>query len=74
MSAVLYRTRIKYEERGYRFILMECGHIAQNLYLISEAMKLKCCSIGGFVDEKFNNLLDLQGQSEKTMYLVAIGN
>jgi len=74
LSAVLDRTRIKYEERGCRFILMECGHIAQNLYLISEAMKLKCCSIGGFVDEKFNNLLDLQGQSEKTMYLVTIGN
>jgi len=53
--------------------LMECGHIAQNLYLISEAMRLKCCAIGGFVDEEFNKLLDIQGQSEKTMYLMAIG-
>ena len=54
-------------------ILMECGHIAQNLYLISEAMRLKCCAIGGFVDEEFNKLLYIQGQSEKTMYLMAIG-
>lgn len=73
LSAVLERTRIKYEERGYRFILMECGHIAQNIYLISEAMNLKCCAIGGFIDEEFNKLLDLQGQSEKTMYLLSIG-
>ena len=61
LSAVLDRTRIKYEERGYRFILMECGHVAQNLYLISEAMRLKCCAIGGFVDEEFNKLLDIHG-------------
>lgn len=74
LTGILDRTRIKYGDRGLRYIYMECGHITQNLYLISEALNLSCCSIGGFVDNEINKLLDIQFSSEKTLYLVAIGN
>ncbi len=74
LTGVLDRTRVKYEDRGLRYIYMECGHITQNLYLISEALNLSCCSIGGFVDDKINKLLDLQYSSEKILYLIAVGN
>lgn len=74
LSGVLDRTRIKYQDRGLRYVFMECGHLSQNLYLISEALNLSCCAIGGFVDGKLDKLLDIQSSSEKILYLVAIGN
>lgn len=73
ISAILDRTRVKYGDRGYRFVLLDAGHLAQNVYLVSEALKLQCCSIGGFIDDELNKLLDLEGTSEKVIYLIALG-
>ena len=73
ITAVLDRSRIKYGERGYRFALIEAGHLGQNFYLVSNSLGLKCCAIGGFVDEAFNKLLDLEGQNEKVFYILAFG-
>lgn len=73
MSAVFGRTKIKYGKRGYRYVLMEAGHLAQNLYLVSEALKLGCCAIGGFLDDEMNKLLDIDGKKESVVYLCGIG-
>ena len=73
ISAVFGRTKIKYGERGYRYILMEAGHLAQNLYLVSEALNLGCCAIGGFLDDEINKLLDIDGKKESVIYLCGIG-
>lgn len=73
ISAVLDRTRIKYGDRGYRFPFIESGHMSQNFYLVSQALGLGCCTIGGFIDNEINDLLDFADTSEKTIYLTAIG-
>lgn len=73
VTAVFERTRIKYEDRGYRFILLEAGHLGQNLYLVSTALKIKCCACGGFIDQDLNSFLDLEGQNEKAIYTFAFG-
>lgn len=73
ISAVFGRTKIKYSERGYRYALMESGHLAQNLYLVSEALNLGCCAIGGFLDDEINKLLDIDGKKESVIYLCGIG-
>ncbi len=73
INAVFPRTIIKYKERGWRYILFEAGHIAQNICLISESLKLKSCAIGGFLDEKISKLLDINSKSELPLYLIAIG-
>ncbi len=73
ISAVFDRTRIKYGDRGYRFPFIEAGHLAQNCYLVSESLKLNCCTIGGFIDDDINNLLDFADSSEKTIYIISIG-
>lgn len=73
ISAIFDRTRVKYGERGYRFIFLDAGHLAQNLYLVATALGFGCCAIGGFTDDEFNRLLDLQGQNESVIYLTAIG-
>jgi SagB-type dehydrogenase family enzyme len=73
ISAVFERTETKYGERGYRYVLFEAGHLMQNIYLISTALGLECCSIGGFSDNQLNDLLGLDGNVESTLYIAAIG-
>ncbi len=64
----------KYLERGYRFALMEAGHLAQNINLVAAAKELACLNIGGFCDDQINQFLDLTGLVEATLYIIAIGH
>lgn len=50
------------------------GHLAQNIYLISNSLTLKTCAIGGFVDNKINKIVDLDGEEEGVLYLLAVGS
>lgn len=74
LTSVFWRTQQKYGERGYRYAMLEAGHIGQNLYLLSETLGLKCCGLGGTRDEKIERLLlDIDGVTESIMYGLAIG-
>ncbi len=73
MTAVFWRNQNKYGERGYRYILLEAGHIGQNIYLVSEALGLKCCALGGTRDENLEQLIDIDGVTESVVYGFAIG-
>lgn len=73
LSAVLPRSSFKYGQRAYRFVLLEAGHIAQNLLLAAEAYGLGALPIGGFFDDDLNRFLNLDGCQEFVVYLVLIG-
>ncbi len=73
ITGVFNRTEVKYGNRGQRHILTEYGHLAPNFYLLAEAMHLGCCSIGGFVDDGINRLLDLDFEDEGVIGVIAIG-
>jgi len=73
ITAIFKRTIIKYGDRGYRYILIEAGHLAQNIYLLSSALELSCCAIGGFLDDKLNQLIDIDGLNESLIYVLAVG-
>lgn len=69
----LKKIRPKYKERGYRYLLIEAGHICQNIYLTATALNLGAVSIGGFLDDQLNSLLGLDGLNDFVIYLVAVG-
>jgi len=73
MTAIFARNQIKYGERGYRHILLEAGHIGQNLYLISTALGLGCCALSGISDIEFEKLLEIDGVTESVVYGLTIG-
>jgi len=73
LSAIFQRTRWKYRERTYRYVLLEAGHIGQNLYLAATAMGLGACAVGAFLDDELNHLLGLDGEEEAALYLIAVG-
>jgi SagB-type dehydrogenase family enzyme len=74
ISAVFGRSKIKYGERGYRFVLLEAGHVAQNLVLAATGLSLGSCPIGGFVDDYINELIDVDGLDEAALYMVVVGS
>lgn len=73
ITAVFKRSTYKYQDRGYRYIYLEAGHLGQNIYLCSEALGLSCCAVGGFLDKKLNKLLNIDGIEEASIYALAIG-
>jgi SagB-type dehydrogenase family enzyme len=73
LTAVFYRNQMKYGERGYRYALLEAGHIGQNLYLASGALGLQCCAMGGTQDEEVEAFLGIDGVSESVVYAIVIG-
>lgn len=74
ITAIFDRTEGKYKNRGYRHIMAEYGHMAQNIYLLASALNSGCCSIGGFNDDGLNEILDINGIDESVVGVVAIGN
>ncbi|MDP2585843.1 MAG: SagB/ThcOx family dehydrogenase [Candidatus Levybacteria bacterium] len=72
-TAVFGRNQVKYGDRGYRFILNEAGHLAQNIYLIASALGLGCCALGGYIDSSINDLLDIDGINESAIYATVVG-
>jgi SagB-type dehydrogenase family enzyme len=73
LSAIFQRTRWKYRERTYRYVLLEAGHIGQNLYLAATSMGLGTCAVGAFLDDEVNNLLGVDGKEEAALYLISVG-
>jgi len=73
LSSIFDRVRTKYGERGYRYAYMEAGHISQNLYLQSVSLGLGSVCAGAFLDEKVNQLIDVDGEKEAVIYLHAVG-
>lgn len=74
VTAVFDRTLHKYGARGYRYILLEAGHVAQNLCLLATERGLASLCVGGFMDGAVNRALDLEPRTEATVYCVGIGH
>jgi SagB-type dehydrogenase family enzyme len=72
-TAIFQRSKWKYLQRAYRYIYLDCGHIAQNLSLAVTALGLGGCHIAAFYDDKLNQLLTLDGQEESAIYLMSVG-
>ncbi|WP_350342976.1 SagB/ThcOx family dehydrogenase [Proteinivorax tanatarense] len=73
LTAVFDRTLQKYSNRGYRYVLIDAGHIGQSIYLASTYLELGVVSLGGFKDNDINKLLKINESKETSLYLIAIG-
>ena len=74
LSAIFERVRCKYGERGFRYVYIEAGHISQNIYLQSVSLGLGSVCAGAFLDEKVNQVIDVDGRKEAAIYLHAVGS
>jgi SagB-type dehydrogenase family enzyme len=71
-SAVENRTTDKYGRRGIRYIHMEAGHAAQNVFLQAVSLGLGTVAVGAFDDDRVQQIMQMP-EGEIPLYLMPIG-
>lgn len=70
--AVFERTTKRYGERGMRYVFIDVGHAAENIYLMATALGLGTVAVGAFMDEDVSEVLDLE-LWERPVYIMPVG-
>lgn len=71
--AVPYRCEWRYSQRAWRYLLLDSGHICQNLYLACEGAGLGACAVAAYDDDQINQLLGLDGKEQFVIYIGSVG-
>ena len=72
-AAVPYRMEWRYALAAHRVILIDAGHVCQNLYLACEAIHAGTCAVGAYDQEQLDELLGIDGTDEFAVYLAPVG-
>jgi len=72
-AAIPYRMEWKYFLKSHKVILLEAGHICQNLYLAAESINCGTCAIGAYDQKKVDDLFKLDGVEEFIVYIAPVG-
>jgi SagB-type dehydrogenase family enzyme len=72
LGAVYERTARKYRERTARYVHIESGHAAQNVYLQAEALGLGTTIVGAFHDDDLSLVVGMSGRV-KPLALLPVG-
>jgi SagB-type dehydrogenase family enzyme len=72
IAADFDRTAVKYGERAERYVHMEVGHAAQNVYLQAAALGLGTTMVGAFKDAEVKRLVEMDA-AESPLALLPIG-
>tara|TARA_Y100000310_G_C20696035_1_gene825815 strand:- start:1861 stop:2640 length:780 start_codon:yes stop_codon:yes gene_type:complete len=74
ITSVWDRNFTKYQNFGYKIILLEAGHMAQNAQLVATSLRLASKPSVGFYKKKIDKLIDLDDEVESTLYMIALGS
>ncbi len=72
-GAVVARAAWKYQNRAYRYIYLDAGHLGAQLQLACQGLGLISCNVGAFHDNEVAALLGLDSRTEVVVYLTAVG-
>lgn len=72
IAAVYGRTTIKYGKRGMRYVHMEVGSVAQNIYLQAASLKLGTVFIGAFDDDMVKRVINMP-DGEEPLAIMPLG-
>jgi SagB-type dehydrogenase family enzyme len=73
VTALFWRSRFKYGLRGYRFALLEAGHLVQNALLASSDLDLPALPVGGFYDRRLDAVVGADGLDQACLYALVLG-
>jgi SagB-type dehydrogenase family enzyme len=73
LAGVPARTARKYGARAERYVLLEAGHVAQNVLLEAVALGLGAVPVGAFDDADVARAVGL-AEGEEALYVVAVGS
>lgn len=72
ITGIYERTASKYEKRAERYVMMEAGHIAQNIYLQCIPLGLATVVVGAFDDKSVQSVVGAQAD-EEPLYIMPVG-
>jgi SagB-type dehydrogenase family enzyme len=72
-SAIPYRMEWRYSLAAHKVILLDAGHVCQNLYLACEGISAGTCAVAAYDQELMDQLLKIDGKDEFVIYLAAVG-
>jgi len=72
-SCVAYRGEWRYNIASHKTMLLDAGHICQNLYLACEGIGTGTCAIAAYDQEKVDNIIGVDGENEFSVYLSPVG-
>jgi SagB-type dehydrogenase family enzyme len=73
-TAVFQRSFWRYEDRAYRRIFLDSGHVLGNLELAASFNYFRPHLVTGFVDHEINELLYLDAEQESTIAVLALAD
>ena len=72
IAVAMERSRRQFGGRSERYVLLEAGHVAENMLLEATALGLRCTPVGNFDEMSLQHLLALP-HAEIPVLLVAVG-
>ncbi len=72
-ACIPYRMEWRYGLTAHRVILMDVGHVCQNLYLACEAVQAGTCAVGAYNQKAMDGLIGLDGEDEFVVYVAPVG-
>ena len=72
-SCTPYRAEWRYHISAHKDMLLDAGHLCENLYIACEAIGLGTCAIGAYNQEEIDKLIMVDGKDEFAVYLAPVG-
>ncbi len=72
-SYVAYRSEWRYGIYSHRVVLIDAGHITENVYLSATSINLGACALGYIDEEVLDEAFELDGQEEFMFYACPVG-
>ncbi len=72
-TTIPYRTEWRYGPASHKAILLDAGHVCQNLYLACEAIGAGTCAIASYSQDLMDKFLLVDGTDEFVVYLAPVG-
>jgi len=72
-TTIPYRMEWRYGLAAHKVILLDAGHVCQNLYLACEAIEAGTCAVAAYDQEQIDGVLGLNGDDEFVIYTAAVG-
>ena len=72
-SAVFYRAEWRYGISSHRVLLIDAGHITENMYLAATSIGLGGCAIGAVEGKCVDEAFGLDGVEEASFYAMPVG-
>jgi len=72
ITGIFFRSAWKYRKRAYRYVLLDAGHVLENLLLALRSEGLNCMFQYDFDDHRIDHLLGVDGRREASIACIHI--